>query len=108
MTRFVALSFVCFALSPLAAAADTSCPWSGNSYAFADHGIYGDFVVDANCTQVTWDRLSDGPEVAPLERISGGWTGDLEKVRVKLLEDGEHVQLTAYGGISRRSRVDLK
>lgn len=86
--------------------AQDACPWAGGDYAFRDHGIYGGFVVDAECTQMTWSRLSDGTETSALERTDAGWAGELERATFVLLDDGEHVNLKVLGGAQRRSRVD--
>lgn len=92
-------------LAAAPAIAQSTCPWAGGEYRFSDHGIYGDFSVNADCTEVVWDRLTD-PETSPLEMTRQGWSGKLSKVSVILLEDGDHVEVTAYGGITRRSKTD--
>lgn len=107
-TRLILIAFSAgFASAP--ALAQEECPWAGGDYAFSDHGIYGDFTVDAKCTQLEWSRLADGPEVAALKRVDGGWTGALERADFKLLEDGEHLNIrSSGGGAQRRSKVKRK
>ena len=106
MRRHLFLISFCAGLLSVPAFAQETCPWAGGDYAFRDHGIYGGFVVDADCTQMTWSRLADGPETSALERTNTGWAGELERATFVLLEDGVHVNLTVLGGAQRRSRVD--
>lgn len=108
MPRHLFLISFCAGFLAAPAFAQEACPWAGGDYAFRDHGIYGDFTVDAGCTQMTWSRLADGPETSALERTDRGWAGELERANFVLLEDGVHVNLKEVGGPQRRSRVDRK
>ncbi|MBE1285063.1 MAG: hypothetical protein GJ676_17255 [Rhodobacteraceae bacterium] len=101
MPRIPNLPALCLALITLPAMSH-ACPWAGGAFEFREHGINGDFVVNADCTELVWDRLSDGPETAALARTKNGWKGELEKADVELLEDGEHLRLTGTGGPMRQ------
>lgn len=106
MKRTLPLIALCagFASGPLAAAGP--CPWAGGEYAFKEHGIDGNFSVDGDCTQLVWDRLSDGAETTALTPSKDGWVGKLSKVQVELLENGHNLRITAYGGATRQSKAE--
>ena len=104
MKHILTLPALCLTLATLPAVA-SACPWGGGAFKFSEHGIYGDFTVNGGCTEMVWDRLSDGPETAALERTKYGWKGSLEKADVELLEDGEHLRLTGHGGPTRQFPV---
>ncbi len=108
MRHQLILISLCAGVAAGPALAQDACPWAGGDYAFSDHGIYGDFVVDATCTQMEWSRLSDGPESSTLERTKDGWAGALEKADFVLTEDGRHVLIKDPGGPQRRSVVRRK
>lgn len=98
------LSVVWLGFISLPTHAQANCPWAGGEYRFSDHGIYGEFSVNGDCTELVWDRLSE-PENTSLQVGDNGWFGELSKVAVVLLSDGDYVQVTAYGGISRKSKT---
>lgn len=104
MSRLLALSALCLTLATPALAAD-SCAWSGGEYEFKEHGIYGNFSVNADCTEMTWSRLSDAPETSALERSKDGWKGSLSKADFELLENGESLRITGDGGAMRQTRA---
>ncbi|SDC20061.1 hypothetical protein [Ruegeria marina] len=104
MKPLLALPAICLCLAAPALAAD-ACPWADGQYAFSEHGIYGDFAVNADCTELVWDRLSNAPETTPLERSRDGWKGALSKADVELLENGEHLRLTSTGGAMRQVKA---
>jgi hypothetical protein len=87
--------------------AQSACPWADGEYRFSNYGVYGDFQVNSDCTEVVWDHLTE-PEVASLEETSDGWSGKLSKVSVVLLRDGDHLNVTVYGGLSRRSKAERR
>lgn len=89
-------------LGPAQAAA---CAWAGGAYSFSERGVYGDFTVNDDCTQMVWDRSSDGPETTALTRSKDGWKGALEKVEVELLENGHNLRLTDRGGPTRQTKA---
>jgi len=101
--RFTPVAFG-IALAATPALAQTNCPWAAGEYRFSESGIYGDFSVNADCTEMVWDRLTE-PETTALEAANNGWSGELTKVAVVLLDDGDHVQVTVYGGQTRRVRI---
>lgn len=105
MKNRLALLAICFGCAAVPAVAQTDCPWAGGEYRFQDSGIYGDFSVNADCTELVWDRLTE-PETTVLELGREGWSGNLTKVAVVLLSEGNRVQVTAYGGLTRRSTVE--
>ncbi|MBO9450600.1 hypothetical protein J7426_10050 [Tropicibacter sp. R16_0] len=105
MKRLSTLSFIG---AMLIAGAASACPWASGDYAFSEAGIYGDFTVNADCTEMVWDRSSDGPETAALERTKHGWKGELEKADVELLENGENLRVTGNGGAMRQVRAERK
>ena len=105
MKRLSTLSFVG---AMLISGAASACPWASGDYAFSEAGIYGDFTVNADCTEMVWDRSSDGPETAALERTKHGWKGELEKADVELLENGENLRVTGNGGAMRQVRAERK
>ncbi|WP_164660790.1 hypothetical protein [Tropicibacter sp. Alg240-R139] len=86
----------------------SACPWASGGYAFSEHGIYGDFTVNADCTEIVWSRLSDGPETSALERTKHGWAGELEKADIELLDNGENLRITGTGGAMRQVRAERK
>jgi len=86
----------------------SACPWASGEYAFSDHGIYGDFTVNADCTELVWSRLSDGAETTALTRTKGGWKGALDKADVELLENGQNLRITGNGGAMRQSSAKRK
>lgn len=88
--------------------ADDTCPWSGGDYSFSEHGIYGDFTVNAGCSELVWSRMADGPETTVLERSKGGWNGALEKANVELLDNGHSLRLTDVGGPTRQFTATRK
>lgn len=96
---------LCLAMvaAPALAAA---CPWADGTYHFSEHGIYGDFTVNANCTQLVWSRSSDGPETTSLQRTKRGWKGTLERADFELLENGHSLTISDPGGISRPARAE--
>jgi len=100
--RHLSLIALCLALTGTTAHAQGACPWAGGKYAFSEHGIYGDFTVDAACSQIVWNRMSDGPETVALERTGDGWKGSLEKAQVLLLDNGANLRVTDYGGPTRQ------
>lgn len=104
MTLFRFWLAVFFGFVASASFAQTDCPWANGEYHFSEQGIYGDFTVNSNCTEMVWKRLNDA-EVTQLEVTSMGWTGSLSRVYVDLLEDGIHVQVTAHGGVTQRART---
>lgn len=104
MKRPLALAALCLGLATPAMAADT-CPWSDGQYAFREHGIYGDFAVNGDCTELVWDRLSNAPETTTLERSKHGWKGKLSKADVELLDNGESLRLTSTGGAMRQVKA---
>lgn len=103
MNRFLRLTTLCLGLATLPALAAEACPWAGGAYKFRDHGVYGDFTVNANCTQLVWSRLTDEPETTALERTKHGWKGELSKASFVLLENGTSLRITGVGGVMRQS-----
>ncbi|GAB5436042.1 hypothetical protein [Falsiruegeria mediterranea] len=85
-----------------------ACPWASGDYAFSEHGVYGDFTVNADCTEMVWSRLSDGAETTALERTKHGWAGELEKADVELLDNGKNLRITGTGGAMRQARAERK
>ncbi len=85
-----------------------ACPWASGEYAFSERGIYGDFTVNAECTEMVWSRLSDGAETAALKRTKNGWAGELEKADVELLDNGKNLRITGTGGAMRQVRAERK
>ncbi|MEX0337487.1 MAG: hypothetical protein AB3N11_00460 [Arenibacterium sp.] len=90
------------------AIAQGDCPWAGGNYAFSDHGIYGDFTVNADCTELVWERIKDQPETTALERTKSGWSGELSKASFELLENGKNLRLVGEGGLARSSNASRK
>lgn len=107
MTRLIRTALVLGFVSTTAAAQD-ACPWAGGEYEFKEHGIYGDFTVNADCTEMVWSSLSDGPETSALERSKDGWKGELERARFELLENGKNLRITGHGGAMRQSNATRK
>lgn len=107
MRRTLTLTAFCLTLSTLPGLV-AACPWAGGDYAFKDHGIYGDFTVNADCTELVWNRLSDGPETTVLERTKNGWKGSLSKADVELLDNGSNLRITGTGGAMRQSSAERK
>ncbi|AAV95730.1 hypothetical protein KQ247_01395 [Ruegeria pomeroyi] len=101
MTRLLATAALCLATATAAAA----CPWAGGNFEFREHGIYGDFAVNAGCTELVWDRLSNAPETTALTRSKHGWAGKLAKADVELLDNGENLRVTGTGGAMRQVRA---
>lgn len=98
-----------FALSALlvaAASASHACPWAGGQYKFSEHGVYGNFTVNDNCTQLVWSRSNDGPETTSLQRTKHGWKGTLEKADFELQENGHSLTISDPGGVSRHARAE--
>ncbi|MFC3615812.1 hypothetical protein ACFORG_18840 [Lutimaribacter marinistellae] len=93
------------ALAAGPALAQSACPWAGGQYEFKEHGIYGDFTVNADCSQMTWSRLSDEPETSAMVRSKNGWEGSLDKADFELLDDGTHLRITGNGGAMRQTRA---
>ena len=102
---FIPLSLAVVA-GPAWAASD--CPWAGGQYAFSDHGVYGDFTVNADCTELVWERIKDQPETTVLERTKAGWSGELSKASFELLENGRNLRLVGSGGLARSSSAKRK
>lgn len=102
MQHHLPLIALCAGLASALAVAAEACPWAGGIYSFNEHGIYGDFSVNADCTEIVWDRLSDGPETSALTRSRDGWAGELAKVEVELLANGHNLRVTGYGGPMRQ------
>ena len=108
MKRHLSLIALCLGIAASPALAADNCPWAGGEYAFKEHGIYGDFTINSDCTEMVWNRLSDGPETAALERSKDGWKGKLEKARVELLENGHNLRVTGDGGAMRQTKATRK
>ncbi len=83
--------------------AQATCPWAGGEYSFNEHGIYGDFTVNADCSELTWSRLSDDPETSALVRSENGWKGSLTKADFELLNNGHNLRITGDGGAMRQT-----
>ena len=92
-------------LSAAPAFAQDSCPWAGGEYSFRDHGIYGDFVVNADCTELVWSRIADSDENTAMERTNDGWKGSLSKADFVLLENGRNLRITGVGGATHNSNA---
>ncbi len=92
-------------LASFAATSAPACPWAGGEYEFREHGIYGDFTVNADCTELVWSRLSDAPETSALEKSKAGWKGELSKARFELLENGHNLRITGDGGAMRQTKA---
>lgn len=92
----------CAALVALPAISASACPWAGGNYSFKEHGIYGTFTVNGSCSEIVWSRLSDGPETQPLEKSKNGWSANMNKAKVELLENGTSLRVSDYGGVSRQ------
>ncbi len=103
MTHRISLIAACFALTLVSASVASACAWPGGAYSFKDHGIYGDFTINGDCTEMVWSRLSDGPETAALVRTKHGWKAELSKAAVELMENGHSLRVNDYGGVSRTS-----
>ena len=103
MKRSLILLSACLGLT---AGAASACPWAGGAYSFKESGIYGEFTVTADCSQMTWKRLSD-PETVPLERTKHGWLGKLKKVDAELLDNGHSIRLYD-SGLMRQTKVEPK
>ena len=108
MKRHLSLIALCFGMTAAPAFAADTCLWAGGDYSFSEHGIYGDFTINGDCTEMVWSRLSDGPETTALEKSKDGWKGRLEKVRVELLENGRNLRLTGDGGVMRQTKATRK
>lgn len=108
MKRLLGLSVVYLSLSALPAVASDECAWAGGEYSLDDFGINGDFSVNADCTQLVWDWLSDGLETTALTRTKHGWKGELDRADVELLENGHNLRVTGNGGAMRQSRAERK
>lgn len=108
MKRHLSLMTLCLGLAAASAHADETCLWAGGEYRFSEHGIYGDFSINGDCTEMVWSRLSDGPETTALERSKNGWKGRLTKVRVELLENGRSLRITGDGGVMRQTKATRK
>ncbi len=108
MKHYLCTAALCLSASAVPAFADETCPWAGGEYEFKEHGIYGDFTVNGDCTQLVWSRLSDGPETTALAKTNGGWEGKLEKVDVELLENGRNLRITGNGGAMRQASAKRK
>ncbi|MCV2889242.1 hypothetical protein [Ruegeria aquimaris] len=104
MTRLFTLSALCLGLSTPVLAAD-ACAWADGQYSFSEHGIYGDFAVNGDCTELVWDRLSNAPETTALERSKHGWKGKLSKADVELLDNGDSLRVTGTGGAMRQVKA---
>lgn len=100
------LRLAAFATALAAPSLALACPWAGGSYEFREHGIYGDFTVNGDCTQMTWSRLTDEPETTAMERTKAGWKGALSKGEVELLENGHNLRLTGFGGAMRQTKAE--
>lgn len=108
MKKSLVVTTLCLGLAALPALADETCAWAGGEYAFKDHGIYGDFTVNADCTELVWSRLKDAPETTALEKTKKGWKGALNKASFELLENGESLRITGVGGVMRSSKAARK
>ena len=84
----------------------TACPWASGAYDFKENGIYGEFDVNGDCTQMVWKRLQE-PETTALKKTKDGWRGELTKVDVVLLENGHSIRIFD-GGIMRQTLVKPK
>ncbi len=105
MKPLFTLTALALGLATTSVAADETCAWAGGAYSFSDHGIYGDFTVNADCTEMVWSRLSDGSETSALTRSKQGWKGELDKADFELLENGHSLRLTGNGGVMRASKA---
>ena len=92
MKRPLYLMSFCAALVALPAISASACPWAGGDYSFKEH----------SCSEIVWSRLSDGPETQPLEKSKHGWSANMNKAKVELLENGSSLRVSDYGGISRQ------
>jgi hypothetical protein len=97
-----------FGLTSVAATYASACPWADGEYAFKEHGIYGDFTVNSDCSELVWTRLSDNSETSALEKSKDGWTGELSKARFELLENGKNLRITGDGGAMRQTKARRK
>ena len=102
MKRPLSLMSLCAALAALPAVSASACPWAGGSYTFKEHGVYGTFTVNGGCTEIVWSRLSDGPETQPLEKSKNGWSANMNKAKVELMENGSSMRVADYGGVARQ------
>ncbi|MCE8511212.1 hypothetical protein KBY22_00790 [Ruegeria pomeroyi] len=101
MTRLLSYAALCLVTATTAEA----CPWASGTFEFREHGIYGNFAVNGDCTELVWDRLSNAPETTALERSKHGWAGKLAKADVELLDNGENLRVTGTGGAMRQVRA---
>ncbi|TMV04771.1 hypothetical protein FGK63_16945 [Ruegeria sediminis] len=106
MKQLLSLTTFCLGLAAVPAFAQEACPWAGGEYSFKEHGVYGDFTVNADCTELVWSRLSDGPETSALEKTKHGWKGELEKADFELLDNGHSLRITGTGGAMRQTRAE--
>ncbi|KUJ80839.1 hypothetical protein AVO45_07365 [Ruegeria marisrubri] len=107
MKKSLSLTALCLGLMAAPALAQ-DCPWAGGEYEFKEHGVYGDFTVNADCTELTWTRLSDSPETSALTRTKNGWEGELSKADFELLDSGKFLRITGTGGAMRQVSAKRK
>ncbi len=104
MTRVFSLPAFALALA-LPAVAAQACPWAGGAYDIRDSGFYGDFSVNAGCTEIVGNWLQDDQKTSPLERTKHGWRGLFDRADVELLENGSSVRIYGPGGVARSTKA---